>query len=132
MIIKGLEGEFGINCKQGVFLSFEHPLTKYIVRKVNDMDFSNSKRDLILTKLLLSLIVNRKSIIPNSTGMNMDDVNQYFYLSIERELGRHVSGNIIEELWRRINREELINKIFTTNYTIYDTADWSRHNVFEY
>ena len=62
----------------------------------------------------------------------MDDVNQYFYLSIERELGRHVSGNIIEELWRRINREELINKIFTTNYTIYDTADWSRHNVFEY
>lgn len=132
MIIKGLEGEFGINCKQGVFLSFEHPLTKYIVRKVNDMDFSNSKRDLILTKLLLSLIVNRKSIIANSTGMNMDDVNQYFYLSIERELGRHVSGNIIEELWRRINREELINKIFTTNYTIYDTADWSRHNVFEY
>lgn len=130
--IKGLEGEFGINSKQGVFLSFAHPLTKYIISKINEMDFTNSKRDLLLTKLFLSLLVNRKLAVANNAGMNMEDANQFFYLGIERDLGRRISGNIMEELWKRINREELISKIFITNNTIYDTADWSRHNAFDY
>lgn len=131
-MIKGLNGEFGVRTKNGVYLSYEHKLTQYINKKMQLFHFLLSETELTMFRIFISYMLNSRILSISKSTININDVEQYFYSMAERDNLRSFTSDIIEGLWKKIDRDEFLSTVFEERCTIFDTADWSRYNRFMY
>lgn len=127
-LINGLNDEFGVVTKAGLFLSSKHRLTKYLVEKINIFQYYKSEKEFEMLRIMLSYMLNNGVLMASKRDNNLKDIEQYFYNLVERDNVGKFSAEIFDELWGKIDRNEFLSIIFEQKDVIYDITDWSRYD----
>lgn len=123
--VQGLEEEFGVKTRLGIFLNSGHEVTKYLYEKKSMFDYKSSNIDMHAWRSFVSLVVNKQNTYI-SRGINQDSFEKQFQNRIEHDILSRVSEDIKEALWKRIDRNELIALLKNQKVIIYDLRDWLR------
>lgn len=122
------EDEFGVKTELGVFLINDNEVTRYICEKRKLFNIDESKSEELAFRAFISLIVNKQNtFISRERGQEF--FSKSFQNRIEREVFERVSEGIKDIVWSKIDRNELINILFTQKISIYDLNDWSRRDL---
>lgn len=124
-IIPGLNEEFGIKTKIGIFLSGTNEVTKYLMDKVKLFDYVNSNKEKYASRVFVSIIVNKQNtFIPRDRGLEYFE--KLYHNRVEREVMERIPEEIKETLWNKIDREEMLSILMSNKVTIFDLNDWRR------
>ena len=125
--ILGLTDEFGVQTIDGIYLSYNNPLTRYLYEQLGKFDYKISEKDAHLVQVLFFIVCNDTILSITDADTSSEQINQILENIMERQQYR-ISSSILNQLWRKVDKNELFRKIYTTNHTLYRPQDWSRRN----
>ena len=125
--ITGLSDEFGIQTVAGLYLSKDNCLTKYLLSLLQRFNIQGSKEDKLLASTLVSIVCNEHALSITSNNQSADNLNDMFRNILDIRMQRGLmSDNVLNKLWTRVDKDELLVELFKAKYMIYRPKDWSR------
>lgn len=124
--INGISNEVGVKTVDGIYLSYDHELTKYIINKIAVFNYINNREDFHLLRIFLSCIFNSAALnfVSNDSRDNLEEI---FERHIEMEVGLRYNEEIGNNLWNKVDKNQLLSILFKDKYYIYDPSEWSRN-----
>lgn len=123
--ISGITDEIGVQTIDGLYLSAKSPLVQYICGLLKQFNYKDSTEDATLARLLVEIISNDFLLraVPDKKATNFDKTFDNILFS-----GTQASHytELLNKLWSRVDKDELLSKLFETCYVIYCLRDWYR------
>lgn len=125
--IIGIEEEMGVRTRLGVFLSEENELTRYMIQELSKFNYQDNNIENYVLRIFITMMVNRQN---NSIARDKgrDFFEKSFHNRVEREITERVSEQIKDILWKKINRNEMLDLLYGQRGMIFDLNDWSRRD----
>lgn len=124
--IAGITDELGVKTIDGLYLSCKNMFIQYICELLQRFDYKNSTEDMFMVGLLMEIVLNDTilSYVPeDKTSLNINNIfNNMLRVGINK--GRY--SELMNKLWKKIDKNELLGKVFEDRYEIYRPQDWSR------
>lgn len=121
--MKGLQDEIGVKTSGGIYLQSGTELWNYLMKVIEDFEKEKTEENKILLEVFLTYVFDNKILeIAYSQDVNM---NSMFKQLLDNRF-IHVSNELIERMWTKIDTNEFINKVLIKNYTLYSIENWSR------
>lgn len=123
--IGGITDEIGVQTIDGLYLSAKNPFVQYVCNLLRQFNYKESTEDATLARLLVDIISNDLllRIVPDKKTANLDKT---FDNVISSSMQSGSYSEILNKLWGRIDKDELLTKLFETRYVIYRLRDWYR------
>ena len=125
MVISGLKEEIGVKNFGGIYIQSNTELCEYLIKVIGAFQSEDTEENKILLKVFLSYVFDNK-VLEVAYKQDVNTSNMFKQLLEERFV--HVSNELIEKMWAKIDTQEFVNKILTKNYTLYSIDNWSRKN----
>ncbi len=123
--IVGIGEEMGVRTRLGVFLSDENELTRYIVHEFGKFHYQDNNIENYIFRMFITMMVNRQNYsIARDKGRGFFEKS--FHNRVEREILERVSEDIKDVLWKKVNRDEMLDLLYGQRGVIFDLDDWSR------
>ena len=123
--IVGIGEEMGVRTRLGVFLSEENELTRYIIQELSKFSYQDNNIENYALRMFITMMVNRQN-----NGIARDKGRDFFEKSfhnrIEREVVERGSEQIRDVLWEKINRNEMLDLLYSQKGVLFDLDDWTR------
>lgn len=124
--IVGITDELGVKTMDGIYLSCKNAFIQYICELLHQFDYKNSAEDMLMVSLLMEIVLNDTilSYVPeDKTSLNINNIfNNMLRVGINK--GRY--SELMNKLWKKIDKNELLSRIFEARYEVYRPQDWSR------
>ena len=126
--IEGIGEEMGVRTRIGVFLSEENELTRYIKQELSKFSYQDSNIENYVLRIFITMMVNRQNnIIARDKGR--DFFEKSFHNRVEREILERISEDIKNILWKKVNRNEMLDLLYGQRGVIFDLNDWARREA---
>ena len=116
MVISGLKEEIGVKNFGGIYIQSNTELCEYLIKVIGAFQSEDTEENKILLKVFLSYVFDNK-VLEVAYKQDVNTSNMFKQLLEERFV--HVSNELIEKMWAKIDTQEFVNKILTKNYTLY-------------
>ena len=122
--IDGITDELGIQTVNGLYLSYKNVLVQYVRELLQQFNYKESIKDMFMVKLLLGIITSDEilSIVSKERSLQKMETTMNKLLMSRST----VYSESLNNLWSKVNRNELMTKIIESKSTIYRLRDWSR------
>lgn len=121
--ITGLKDEVGVRACGNIFVQSKTPLWDYLVKVIKSFQSENTEENKILLEVFLAYVFDSRTL----ESVYKPDVNLNGMLNhLLKERFIHVSNELVEKMWSKIDTNEFVKVILTQNYSLYSTANWSR------
>ena len=123
--ISGITDEIGVQTIVGLYLSAKSPLVQYICGLLKQFNYKESAEDTTLVRLLVEIIFNDHLLraVPDKKTADFDRIFDSI-LSPSVQAGSYFE--LLNKLWGRVDKDELLSKLFESHYVIYRLQDWYR------
>lgn len=124
--ITGLEDEIGIKSMSSIYLSFENAIAQYVLNIKEKFNYKNSKEDLQILCCLLNCIFDERvlRIKPTDSKSNKEKL----FDNLIDNSRKTTSRELLSKAFERIDKQELIDLLFSQEYHLYTTSDWYRNH----
>lgn len=123
--ISGLTDEVGVQTIDGLYLSAKNPFVQYICGLLRQFNYKDSTEDAALARLLADIISNDFLLrsVPDGKSTSFDKTFNNM-ISSNAQTGSY--AELLNKLWARVDKDELLSKLFEARYVIYRLRDWYR------
>ncbi len=123
--ISGITDEIGVQTIDGLYLSAKSPLVQYICELLKQFNYKESAEDATLARLLVE-IISDDLLLRTVSDKKTADVDRTFdnIFSSSRQTVSY--SELLNKLWSRVDKDELLSKLFESHYVIYRLRDWYR------
>lgn len=119
MTIEGLKDEIGVKTKWGIYIQFDTPLCKYLLKVISEFQNASIEEGETLLKIFLSYVfddrVLGRSVNTNTFKQLLDDRMMI------------VNDELIDKMWSKIDTQEFADEVLTKNYILYSKDNWIRN-----
>ena len=117
--IEGLKDEIGVKTKWGIYIQFDTPLCKYLLKVISEFQNASIEEGETLLKIFLSYVfddrVLGRSVNTNTFKQLLDDRMMI------------VNDELIDKMWSKIDTQEFADEVLTKNYILYSKDNWIRN-----
>lgn len=121
--ISGLKDEIGVKTFGGIYIQYDTELCDYLTKVIEAFQDESTEENKILLEVFLSYVFDNR-VLGVVYKKNANTSNMFKQLLEERFV--HVSNELVEKMWSKIDTKEFMKKILTQNYTLYSIDNWSR------
>lgn len=124
-IITGLNEEIGLSTFGGIYIKSGSEFYDYLISviKAFQMD-ENEENKMLLEAFMSSIFDNRMLEVVYEENINTSNI----FRQMLEENFVHVSNELVEKMWSKVDLKEFKDKILTKNYTLYSINNWVRSN----
>ena len=109
-------------------MSEENELTRYIKQELSKFSYQDSNIENYVLRIFITMMVNRQNnIIARDKGR--DFFEKSFHNRVEREILERISEDIKNILWKKVNRNEMLDLLYGQRGVIFDLNDWARREA---